>query len=66
MRVNTERPITVELGTSRLVGNDPNKIREAFSDVLAGTWVKGRPIPLWDGSAAERIASALARVVFPN
>lgn len=59
MRENTERPITTELGTSRLVGNDSGRIREAFQDVLEGRWPVGRPIPLWDGRAAERVAQVL-------
>jgi len=60
LRENTERPITVELGTSRLVGNDPEKIRAAFQEVLSGTWTCGQPIPLWDGKAAYRVVKELA------
>ncbi|MGE5199085.1 MAG: non-hydrolyzing UDP-N-acetylglucosamine 2-epimerase [Rhodospirillaceae bacterium] len=60
LRESTERPITVELGTSRLVGRDPERIRAAFQDVMAGTWPQARPIPLWDGKAACRIAEILA------
>lgn len=59
LRENTERPVTVTLGTSRLVGNDPGKIRAAWRDVVAGTWGKGQAIPLWDGRASERVASEL-------
>jgi UDP-N-acetylglucosamine 2-epimerase (non-hydrolysing) len=59
LRENTERPITVQLGTSRLVGNDPEKIRAAFQEVLSGTWPCGQPIPLWDGKAAYRVAKEL-------
>ena len=59
LRENTERPITLELGTSRLVGNDPRRIRAAFDDALAGRWPRGEAIPLWDGHAGERIAAAL-------
>jgi UDP-N-acetylglucosamine 2-epimerase (non-hydrolysing) len=59
LRDNTERPITTELGTSRLVGNDPERIRSAFGQVLAGRWPTGKPIPLWDGKAGERAASAI-------
>ncbi len=58
-RDNTERPITIELGTSRLVGNDPERIRAAFREVLAGDWPGGGEIPLWDGRAGERIAREL-------
>ena len=60
LRENTERPVTLTLGTSRLVGNDPHKITAAFDDVLNGRWTKGQPIPLWDGQAGERIAAELA------
>jgi UDP-N-acetylglucosamine 2-epimerase (non-hydrolysing) len=60
LRENTERPVTVERGTSRLVGNDRERIRAAFTAVMAGDWPPGEPIPLWDGRAGERVAAALA------
>jgi UDP-N-acetylglucosamine 2-epimerase (non-hydrolysing) len=63
MRDNTERPITVELGTSRLVGNDPACIRDAFNAVLRGEWPQGQEIPHWDGHAGERVARCLAEWV---
>jgi UDP-N-acetylglucosamine 2-epimerase (non-hydrolysing) len=60
LRENTERPVTVRLGTSRLCGNDPERIRAAFADVMAGRWPAGQEIPLWDGRAGERVATAVA------
>jgi UDP-N-acetylglucosamine 2-epimerase (non-hydrolysing) len=60
LRNTTERPCTVALGTSRLVGNDPVKIRAAFAEVFDGAWPKGSDIPLWDGHAGSRVAAALA------
>lgn len=60
LRENTERPVTVERGTSRLVGNDPKRIREAFRAVLEAKWPRSEAIPFWDGRAAERVAEALA------
>ena len=60
MRENTERPITVRLGTSRLVGNDSERIRAAFEDVVNNRWPAGQPIPLWDGRSGARVASAIA------
>ena len=60
MRENTERPITVEQGTSRLVGNNADKLRAAFREALAGKWGHGAGIPLWDGKAAGRISQELA------
>ena len=60
LRENTERPITVTLGTSRLVGHDPARIRIAFAEMLEGRWNGGHSIPLWDGKAGGRVASELA------
>lgn len=59
LRETTERPVTVEKGTSRLVGSDPERIRAAFVDVMAGRWPEGEAIPLWDGHAAERVAAVV-------
>ena len=59
MRENTERPLTVEQGTSTLVGNDPQRLQSCFDDVMRGTYKKGRCPELWDGQAAGRIAEAL-------
>lgn len=61
VRPNTERPVTVAEGTSTLVGNDPEKLRAAVRDVLAGQYKTGRCPSLWDGKAAERIAEVLQR-----
>jgi len=60
LRENTERPVTVTQGTSRIVGNDPDRIRAAFTDALAGRWSKGGDIPLWDGRAGQRVADEIA------
>ncbi|MBT8492563.1 MAG: UDP-N-acetylglucosamine 2-epimerase (non-hydrolyzing) [Deltaproteobacteria bacterium] len=59
LRDNTERPITVEQGTSTLVGNDSGRIRSAFAEVVDGSYKKGQEIELWDGQAAGRIADLL-------
>ena len=59
MRENTERPITCELGTSRLVGRSVGLVGDAFAEIEAGTYPRARPIPLWDGHAGERIAALM-------
>ena len=64
LRENTERPITLSKGTSRLVGNDPKRIGAALHDVLAGNWPQGEDIPLWDGHAGERIAEIIVNYDF--
>ncbi|TAK04890.1 UDP-N-acetylglucosamine 2-epimerase (non-hydrolyzing) [Patescibacteria group bacterium] len=61
LRGQTERPITVDVGTSEIVGHDPAVISAAVERVLAGTWKKGRVPELWDGHAAERIADILLK-----
>ncbi|HKX33108.1 MAG TPA: UDP-N-acetylglucosamine 2-epimerase (non-hydrolyzing) [Blastocatellia bacterium] len=60
LRENTERPITIEQGTNRLVGCDPARILEAANQALAqGAGNSARIPELWDGHTAERIADAL-------
>jgi len=61
LRENTERPVTVSLGTNVLVGRDPDKLRAELSRILAGQAKKGTIPPLWDGHAGERIAAVLAK-----
>jgi len=56
MRPNTERPITVTLGTSTLVGSDSEKLKLHLTEVINGTYKTGECPALWDGHAAERIA----------
>ncbi|MBZ0319450.1 MAG: UDP-N-acetylglucosamine 2-epimerase (non-hydrolyzing) [Anaerolineae bacterium] len=59
VRMNTERPITVDLGTNILVGQDMQVLRDEVSKILEGKAKQGRPIPLWDGQAAERIVKII-------
>lgn len=62
VRENTERPITVELGTNEVVGMNTQKIIESARKILSGKWKKGKIPPLWDGRAAERIVEILGDV----
>jgi UDP-N-acetylglucosamine 2-epimerase (non-hydrolysing) len=61
MRNNTERPITVTMGTNVLVGQDIGKLRTELSKVLDGRAKVGTVPPLWEGRAGERIADVLVR-----
>jgi UDP-N-acetylglucosamine 2-epimerase (non-hydrolysing) len=57
LRENTERPITVTMGTNRIVGTDEEKIVSAAAQSLD---VRRDSVPpLWDGQAADRILNAL-------
>jgi UDP-N-acetylglucosamine 2-epimerase (non-hydrolysing) len=59
LRDTTERPVTVNLGTNRLVGRHPERLYQAVRAALAGGHRAGRVPPLWDGYAAVRIADCL-------
>ena len=61
LRSNTERPITVSMGTNVLVGQDPKLLNPELTRILEGKAKKGSIPPLWDGHAGERIAEALYR-----
>lgn len=58
IRENTERPITITLGTNTLVGFDHDVIVAAAGRALSSKRYKA-PIELWDGSACERIVDVL-------
>jgi UDP-N-acetylglucosamine 2-epimerase (non-hydrolysing) len=60
VRENTERPITVQMGTNKLVGRDLERIRMEVEEIANGRSKKGKVPPLWDGHAAERIAKFIA------
>jgi len=61
LRENTERPITVEMGTNIIAGSDPAEIIEAAHRALEHSPDKTSPRipPLWDGHTADRILDAL-------
>ena len=56
LRENTERPITMSLGTNTLLGHDMQRLRSELVRVLGGEQKRGRVPHLWDGHAADRIA----------
>jgi UDP-N-acetylglucosamine 2-epimerase (non-hydrolysing) len=59
MRENTERPITVEIGSNVVVGTDGNKIIKFGEDAIKGNWKKSEIPELWDGKASERIVDII-------
>jgi UDP-N-acetylglucosamine 2-epimerase (non-hydrolysing) len=62
VRENTERPITVEVGTNILVGQDMCRLKTELSAILAGHGKKGQIPPLWDGKAGERVAGIISEL----
>lgn len=59
LRENTERPVTVEIGSNQVVGNDTSRIIHAYRQAINGGWRKPQIPPLWDGLASERIVRIL-------
>ncbi len=49
----------MEVGTSEVVGTNPEKIKKAAEKILAGKWKKGGIPQGWDGKASERIVRTL-------
>jgi UDP-N-acetylglucosamine 2-epimerase (non-hydrolysing) len=62
MRNNTERPITCEVGTNVMVGNQPEEILKQAKNILSGTIKPGKVPEKWDGHAAERIVDHLLNI----
>jgi UDP-N-acetylglucosamine 2-epimerase (non-hydrolysing) len=66
-RDSTERPITIELGTNRLIGTRPAALAEAAGEALAAPARPAlQPVPLWDGHAGPRAAAAVARLALSD
>jgi UDP-N-acetylglucosamine 2-epimerase (non-hydrolysing) len=60
VRENTERPVTIQLGSNILVGRDMDRLRANVSQILSGKRKTGSVPPLWDGRSGERIGNIIA------
>lgn len=60
LRQNTERPITLSVGTNRLIGDDLERLEEEVARLLGTERTSKYAVPpLWDGHTGERIADIL-------
>jgi len=59
LRENTERPITIAMGTNVLAGNKKETILEAYRASIENKGKKFLVPPKWDGRASERIWKVL-------
>ncbi len=59
LRDNTERPITVDIGTNTLAGNKKADILRCFWKIMKNGKTKAAIPSKWDGRAAERIVEVL-------
>jgi UDP-N-acetylglucosamine 2-epimerase (non-hydrolysing) len=60
VRENTERPVTVTLGTNTLIGRDMDRLRIETQRIVGSAMRQSHIPPLWDGKASERIANVIA------
>jgi UDP-N-acetylglucosamine 2-epimerase (non-hydrolysing) len=60
LRDNTERPVTIDVGTNQLLGLCPERIADVPHLIGAARQRAAGIPPLWDGRAAERIVDVLA------
>ena len=59
LRTNTERPVTVDVGSNLLVGRDMDRLKHNVKRILDGAAKPGAIPPLWDGQAGYRIAQIM-------
>jgi UDP-N-acetylglucosamine 2-epimerase (non-hydrolysing) len=59
VRENTERPVTVEIGTNTLAGRNLSDVLHYARQRLAGDVKTGSIPELWDGKAASRIVEII-------
>jgi UDP-N-acetylglucosamine 2-epimerase (non-hydrolysing) len=61
VRENTERSVTVTMGTNTLVGRDMDRFQAEKANILNGCGKQGRVPPMWDGHGGERITEVIVR-----
>ena len=59
LRTETERPITVTVGTNTIVGFNIERKMNAIDRILNNKYKKEKIPPLWDGQASRRIIKIL-------
>lgn len=60
LRPNTERPVTIEMGTNELIPFDVDFVNQKIVQIEKGTFKKGNTPPFWDGKATVRILKVLS------
>lgn len=61
LRENTERPVTVTLGTNTIVGTNSELLLKKYNEILSGKYKKGKQPEFWDGNTSKRIADVLRK-----
>jgi UDP-N-acetylglucosamine 2-epimerase (non-hydrolysing) len=61
LRQNTERPVTVNIGSNYLVGTVPNDILNTAAIIISGKAKKATIPAMWDGRAGQRIIDIISQ-----
>jgi UDP-N-acetylglucosamine 2-epimerase (non-hydrolysing) len=63
LRPNTERPITVTIGSNELVPFEIETILKKVNQIKIGAYKTGKIPPLWDGKTTARILEVLNKIL---
>jgi UDP-N-acetylglucosamine 2-epimerase (non-hydrolysing) len=64
LRENTERPVTIDIGTNQLIDNNYNDFEKKLHLALSNIKKKqSSKIPLWDGATSKRIKRELLNYI---
>ena len=55
LRLSTERPETISIGTNELIGENLGNLKSSLEKIESGSWKKGGRPELWDGNTSKRI-----------
>ena len=66
LRQNTERPVTVTVGSNYLVGTEPDDILRTAASIISGKAKKAAIPEMWDGQAGTRIVNIICRKHFSD
>ena len=59
IRENTERPLTVEMGSNVVIGKDTKMLLKYVKKALQGEWKEVRIPDKWDGKTANRVVDTI-------
>jgi UDP-N-acetylglucosamine 2-epimerase (non-hydrolysing) len=62
LRLNTERPETITVGTNELIGDNLDKLKDALNKIESGIWKKGNRPDRWDGNTSRRIVDTFLKL----
>ena len=63
LRDSTERPETIKVGTNKLLGRNPNKLKFYLKKIIEGKWKKGKIPQKWDGKTSKRIVDIIEKKI---